>query len=192
MDGVPGISFPGIKARSTFIYEFPIIQSGTYWYHSHSGEQEQGGLYGPIVIDPAGADPFAFDREHVIVLSDHSQMTGEQIFREAEADGRRLFQLSAADPRGLARGSRHAAQGPDRVGKDADGPRRHRRRHRLDLCLTWSTATGRCDNWTGLFKPGERVRLRIINAAAQTNFNVRIPDLPMTVVHRPMGRMSVR
>ncbi|MGC7532190.1 multicopper oxidase domain-containing protein, partial [Pandoraea pneumonica] len=72
MDGVPGISFPGIRARSTFVYEFPIVQSGTYWYHSHSGFQEQLGHYGPIVIDPAGADPIASEREHVVVLSDHS------------------------------------------------------------------------------------------------------------------------
>ncbi|HEX7374080.1 MAG TPA: multicopper oxidase domain-containing protein, partial [Steroidobacteraceae bacterium] len=70
-DGVPGISFPGIRPHSTFLYEFPIKQSGTYWYHSHSGFQEQLGLYGPIVIDPAGADPVAYDREHVIVLADH-------------------------------------------------------------------------------------------------------------------------
>ncbi|RYI12424.1 MAG: twin-arginine translocation signal domain-containing protein, partial [Acetobacteraceae bacterium] len=80
MDGVPGISFPGIKARSTFTYEFPIVQSGTYWYHSHSGLQEQMGHYGPIVIDPAGADPVAYDREHVIVLSDHSQLHPHEIF----------------------------------------------------------------------------------------------------------------
>ena len=69
MDGVPGVSFPGIKAQSTFVYEFPVRQSGTYWYHSHSGLQEQVGHYGPIIIDPAGPDPVAYDREHVIVLS---------------------------------------------------------------------------------------------------------------------------
>jgi FtsP/CotA-like multicopper oxidase with cupredoxin domain len=72
MDGVPGVSFPGIKPRSTFVYEFPVRQSGTYWYHSHSGLQEQIGHYGPIVIDPAGIDPIQSDREHVIVLSDWS------------------------------------------------------------------------------------------------------------------------
>ena len=80
-DGVPGISFPGIKPRSSFVYEFPLKQNGTYWYHSHSGMQEQEGLYGPIVIDAAGADPVQADREHVIVLSDHSQMSPEAIFR---------------------------------------------------------------------------------------------------------------
>ena len=66
MDGVPGISFPGIMPRSTFNYEFDVVQAGTYWYHSHSAYQEQDGLYGPIVIDPAGPDPVAYDREHVL------------------------------------------------------------------------------------------------------------------------------
>src|SRR6185503_9126856 len=82
MDGVPGVSFPGIKARSTFVYEFPIKQSGTYWYHSHSGFQEQLGHYGTLVIDPAGRDPIASAREHVVVLSDHSRMSPEAIFRK--------------------------------------------------------------------------------------------------------------
>src|SRR3546814_3843874 len=73
MDGVPGVSFPGIKPHSTFVYEFPLLQSGTYWYHSHSGLQEQQGHYGPMIIDPAEPDPVAYDREHVIVLSDRSE-----------------------------------------------------------------------------------------------------------------------
>jgi len=82
MDGVPGISFPGIRPRETFVYEFPVSQSGTYWYHSHSGLQEQQGHYGPIVIDPAGTDPVAYDREHVIVLSDWSFLHPHQIIRK--------------------------------------------------------------------------------------------------------------
>lgn len=86
MDGVPGVSFPGIKPRSSYLYEFPIRQNGTYWYHSHSGFQEQLGHYGPIVIDPAGADPVQFDREHVIVLSDHSPISPEAIFRRMKVD----------------------------------------------------------------------------------------------------------
>ena len=86
MDGVPGVSFPGIKPRSTFVYEFPVIQSGTYWYHSHSGLQEQLGHYGPIVIDPKGPDPIGYDREHVVVLSDHSQLSPEAIFRKLKVN----------------------------------------------------------------------------------------------------------
>ncbi|GAA3274611.1 hypothetical protein GCM10020258_52830 [Sphingomonas yabuuchiae] len=81
------MSFPGIKPRSTFTYEFPIVQSGTYWYHSHSGLQEQLGHYGPIVIDPAGEDPIKSDREHVLVLSDHSPLHPHTIFRKLKQQG---------------------------------------------------------------------------------------------------------
>ena len=87
MDGVPGVSFPGIKARSTFVYEFPLKQAGTYWYHSHSGLQEQIGHYGPLVIDPVGPDPIAYDREHVIVLSDWSFMHPHMIFTRMKQEG---------------------------------------------------------------------------------------------------------
>lgn len=181
MDGVPGISFPGIKARSTFVYEFPVMQSGTYWYHSHSGAQEQEGLYGPIVIDPAGADPVAYDREHVILLADHSPMSGETIFRKLKQMGGGYFNMQRLTLSGLLTGR--------------DLPLKERlewAKMRMDpadiLDVTGSTYTfvvnghGPVDNWTALFRRGERVRLRIINSAAQTNFNVRIPDLPMTVV----------
>ncbi len=181
MDGVPGISFPGIPARSTFVYDFPVVQSGTYWYHSHSGTQEQEGLYGPIVIDPAEADPVAFEREHVIVLADHSQMTGDQIFRKLKQMGGGYFNYQRLTLSGLLAGR-------DMTLKE----RREWAKMRMDPAdiadVTGSTYTflinghGPFDNWTALFQPGERVRLRIINAAAQTNFNVRIPDLPMTVV----------
>jgi FtsP/CotA-like multicopper oxidase with cupredoxin domain len=86
MDGVPGVSFPGIKPGSNYLYQFPVVQSGTYWYHSHSGLQEQEGHYGPIVIDPAGADPVAYDREHVIVLADHSALSPQAIFRRLKVN----------------------------------------------------------------------------------------------------------
>lgn len=181
MDGVPGISFPGIGPGKRFVYEFPVVQSGTYWYHSHSGTQEQEGLYGPIVIDPAGADPVAFDREHVIVLADHSRMLGETIFRKLKQMGGGYFNHQRLTLSGLLAGR-------DMTWKE----RREWAGMRMDPAdiadVTGSTYTfvingyGPFDNWTALFRPGERVRLRIINAAAQTNFNVRIPDLPMTVV----------
>jgi CopA family copper-resistance protein len=87
MDGVPGLSFPGIRPRETFTYAFPIVQSGTYWYHSHSGLQELMGHYGPIVIDPAGTDPVAFDREHVIVLSDWTFMHPHQLINRLKQQG---------------------------------------------------------------------------------------------------------
>ena len=86
MDGVPGVSYPGIGPGESFTYEFPMRQHGTYWYHSHSGLQEQLCHYGPIVIDPAGADPVAYDREHVVVLSDHSELSPEAIFRKMKVN----------------------------------------------------------------------------------------------------------
>ena len=181
MDGVPGVSFPGIAARSTFTYEFPLVQSGTYWYHSHSGYQEEDGLYGPIVVDPVGADPVAFDREHVLVLSDHSPMSGATIFRKLKQMGGGYFNHQRLTLSGQL------------AGRDLTAvERREWAKMRMDPAdiadVTGSTYTytvnghGPADNWTGLFTAGERVRLRIINAAAQSNFNVRIPDLPMTIV----------
>ena len=87
MDGVPGVSFPGIMPRSTFTYEFEVPQYGTYWYHSHSAYQEEDGLYGPIVIDPAGPDPVAYDREHVLVLSDHTPLSGATVYKKLKQMG---------------------------------------------------------------------------------------------------------
>ncbi|VXC88937.1 Copper resistance protein A [Sphingomonas sp. T1] len=180
MDGVPGISFPGIPARTTFTYDFPVVQAGTYWYHSHSGLQEQMGHYGPIVIDPAGADPIVSDREHVIVLSDHSPLHPHAIFRKLKLQGG-YFNYQKQTLGGLLAGRDQPA-----------GERRMWGGMRMDPTdvsdVTGATYTylvnghGPADNWTALFTPGERVRLRIINASAMTNFNVRIPGLKMTVV----------
>lgn len=179
-DGVPGVSFPGIKPRSSYLYEFPVRQNGTYWYHSHSGLQEQLGHYGPIVIDPAGADPVQSDREHVIVLSDHSQLSPESIFRRMKVDpGHFNFQRQTLA--GLLAGKDQRLK--DRVDWGA---------MRMDPTDV-SDATGAAytylvnghgpfDNWTALFTPGQRVRLRFINASAMTTFNVRIPGLRLTIV----------
>ncbi len=180
-DGVPGVSFPGIKPRSTFVYEFPIIQAGTYWYHSHSGLQEQSGHYGPIVIDPAGDDPIQSDREHVVVLSDHSPMHPHTIYRKLKQVGGGYFNYQRQTLSGLLAGE--------------DQPLKERldwAKMRMDPAdisdITGSTYTylvnghGPKDNWTALFRPGERVRLRFVNASAMTTFNVRIPGLKLTVV----------
>ena len=175
-DGVPGVSFPGIKPRSTFVYEFPIIQAGTYWYHSHSGLQEQMGLYGPIVIDPAGEDPVKSDREHVVVLSDHSQMHPHAIFRKLKQAGGGYFNYQRQTLSGLLAGEDQPLKERLDWGKMRMDP--------ADISdVTGSTYSylvnghGPKDNWTALFQPGERVRLRIINASAMTTFNVRIPGL---------------
>jgi CopA family copper-resistance protein len=179
MDGVPGISFPGIRARSTFTYEFPLKQSGTYWYHSHSGLQEQLGHYGPMIIDPAGEDPVSYDREHVIVLSDWSFLHPHQIFSRMKQEGgffnrqketllgQRSKKLSQADRQMFAQMRMDPADISDVT-------------EAAYTLLINGHSPG--ENWTGLFSPGERVRLRIINAAAQTIFNVRIPGLAMTMV----------
>ncbi|MHA6723306.1 copper resistance system multicopper oxidase [Sphingomonas sp. RS2018] len=177
MDGVPGVSFPGIAAGTTFTYDFPVVQSGTYWYHSHSGLQEQMGLYGPIVIDPAGAEPVPTDREHVILLSDYSFRHPHAIFTRLKQQGGyyNYQKLTAGD------------------GEPVSGEtRREWARMRMDPTdiadVTGAeyrflvNGHGPRDGWTALFRPGERVRLRIVNGSAMTSFNVRIPGLKLTVV----------
>jgi len=179
-DGVPGVSFPGIKPRSSYLYDFPVRQNGTYWYHSHSGFQEQLGLYGPIIIDPAGTDPVAYDREHVILLSDHSALSPEAIFRRMKVDpGHFNFQRQTLS--GLL-GKRDQTL-KDRLAWGA------MRMDPADISDTTGAAYtylvnghGPADNWTGLFSPGQKVRLRVINASSMTNFNVRIPGLTLTIV----------
>jgi CopA family copper-resistance protein len=181
MDGVPGISFPGIKPHSTFTYEFPIKQSGTYWYHSHSGLQEQLGHYGPLVIDPAGRDPVTYDREHVIVLSDWTFYHPHQVISRLKQEGG-FFNRQKQTLLGRLRGE-------DRMTQEERDMFAQMRMDPTDIAdVTEAAYTflinghGPQENWTGLFRPGERVRLRIINSAAQTIFNLRIPGLPMTVV----------
>ncbi len=180
MDGVPGVSFPGIKPGETFVYEFPVIQSGTYWYHSHSGLQEPMGHYAPIVIDPPGDDPVAFDREHVVVLSDYSFTHPHVLFQRLKGQSG-TFNFQKQTVAGLL------------AGKDQTlAERREWAAMRMDPTdisdITGAAyrflvnGHGEGDNWTGLFMPGERVRLRFVNAAAQTIFNVRIPGLKLAVV----------
>lgn len=180
MDGVPGVSFPGIRPGETFIYEFPVRQSGTYWYHSHSGMQEAMGHFGPIIIDPAGPDPVQSDREHVIVLSDWSPIHPHILLKRLKQMGG-YFNMQRQTLAGLLAGKDQSAKERLQWGAMRMDP--------TDLSdVTGSTYSflvnghGTAENWTGLFTPGERVRLRIINASAMTNFNVRLPGLPMTVV----------
>jgi len=180
MDGVPGISFPGILPGQTFTYEFPVRQNGTYWYHSHSGLQEQMGHYGPLVIDPSGADPVAYDREHVIVLSDWTFLHPHRVIAKLKQEG------------GYFNRQRQALAGAAGENDMSAAERLLWGRMRMDPTdiadVTGTTYTylvnghGPAENWTGLFRAGERVRLRVINASAMSIFNVRIPGLPMTVV----------
>jgi len=185
MDGVPGVTFPGIRPGETFTYKYAVPQSGTYWYHSHSGLQEQEGHYGPIIIDPHHHDPVAYDREYVLVLSDWSFESPYRIFAKLKkmSDAYNYQQrtvgdfLKDAQARGLgAAWNERAMWGQMRMSPrdiaDVTGATYHY------LINGHSTA----DNWNGVFKKGERVRLRIINASAMTIFNVRLPGLPMTIV----------
>ena len=180
MDGVPGVSFPGIPPGETFVYEFPVVQSGTYWYHSHSGLQEAEGHYAPIVIEPAGPDPVKSDREHVIVLADHGDIHPHMIFKRLKQQGN-VFNYQRQTIAGLL------------AGEDQTFAERAEWARMLMDPTDISDVTGAVmtflvnghgpeDNWTAIFSPGERVRLRFINAAAQMIFNVRIPGLKLTVV----------
>lgn len=182
MDGVPGVSFPGIRPGETFDYEFPVIQSGTFWYHSHSNLQEAMGHYGPLIIDPAGADPVGYDREHVIVLSDWSFLHPHVILDKLKKSPG-YFNRSRTTLSGLISGE----DGMSLADRRMWGQMRMDPRDIADVNGTTYTylvnGHGPAENWTGLFRPGERVRLRIINASAMSIFNVRIPGLAMTVVN---------
>jgi len=185
MDGVPGISFAGIRPGESFTYRFPVQQNGTYWYHSHSGFQEQTGLYGALIIDPLEPEPFSYDCEHVVMLSDWSDEQPERIFANLRKQGH----YYNTNPRTLG----DLAGDLKRDGLKQTWSRRAMwngmRMNDRDIAdVTGMTYTFLVNghtpdaNWTGLFKRGEKVRLRFINAAAMTLFDVRIPGLKMTVV----------
>ncbi|MFZ3202831.1 MAG: copper oxidase [Pseudomonadales bacterium RIFCSPLOWO2_02_FULL_63_210] len=185
MDGVPGLSFHGIAPDGMYEYRFKVRQNGTYWYHSHSGLQEQAGVYGPIVIDAKEPEPFQYDRDYVVMLSDwtdedparvmaklkkqsdyynfHKRTVGdfiddvsEQGWAAAVAD-RKMWAEMKMSPTDLADVSAYT----------------------YTYLMNGQAPNG---NWTGLFKPGEKLRLRFINGSAMSYFDVRIPGLKMTVV----------
>ena len=184
MDGVPGVSFEGIKPGRTFKYRYDVEQNGTYWYHSHSGLQEQLGHLGPLVIEPKDGDIGA-DREHTIILSDWTFEDPDTVFRNLKAaEGyynyqRRTIFETFEDVR---------QQGLEKTWKQREMWGQMRMSPRDIADVTGSTYTylmnGRDSqmNWSALFKPGEKVRLRIINGSAMSYFDVRIPGLEMTVV----------
>ena len=185
MDGVPGLSFRGIAPGETFVYRFPVHQSGTYWYHSHSMFQEQTGLYGAIVIAPKAGYAQAFDRDYVVLLSDWSFEPPERIVSNLK------FQ------------SNYYNYGQRTLGTFFDDSQRKGLADTVSDRLEWGrmrmSPTDILDvsgdaytylingqppgaNWTALFRPGERVRLRFINGSSMSIFDVRVDGLPMTVV----------
>jgi FtsP/CotA-like multicopper oxidase with cupredoxin domain len=185
MDGVPGLSFHGIRPGETYHYRFQVRQSGTFWYHSHSGFQEQRGIYGPIVIDPRERDPIASDREHVILLSDWTDESPERVFAKLkkQSDYYNFNQRTAGD---FLKDLRRSGVKRTLADRWAWGEMRMNPTDLADVggatytyLMNGVTPSG---NWTGLFQSGERVRLRFINGSAMSYFDVRIPGLKMTVV----------
>jgi FtsP/CotA-like multicopper oxidase with cupredoxin domain len=187
MDGVPGISFDGIRAGTTFTYRFKVRQAGTYWYHSHSGGQEQEGMYAPIVIAPRGGETIKADRDYVVLLSDQHQMSAGTILRKLKQEPGYFNDRRRTLP-DLVRALSNAKSSDERQAILADrkmwGEMRMDPTDLADVTGYSFLVNGRGpeDNWTGLFKPGEKVRLRFINGSAMTIFDARIPGLKMTVV----------
>lgn len=185
MDGVPGVSFPGIRPGETFTYRYPVVQSGTYWYHSHSGLQEQTGVYGPLIIDPAEPDPFTFDRDYVVLLSDWTFKNPYSLLHDLKSrPGYDNYQRRTIVD--LARDI--SARGWLSTLAERGGWA-WMRMDPTDLAdVTGASYTYLMNglpsaaNWSGLFEPGDRVRLRFINGSAMTTFDVRIPGLSMLVV----------
>lgn len=185
MDGVPGLSFAGIKPGETFEYQFDVNQNGTYWYHSHSAFQEQTGVFGSIIIDPKEPDPVAFDREMVVMLSDWTDEAPQDVYAKLKKNSHyyNFRERTLADfwrdvkEKGFAHTWKERAMW------------NQMRMSETDIAdVTGYTYTYLMNGvtpdhgWLGLFKPGEKVRLRIINGAAMGIFDVRIPGLKMTVV----------
>ena len=185
MDGVPGMSFDGIMPGESYLYRFTLKQSGSYWYHSHSLHQEQAGLYGAIIVDPREPAPYHWDREHVVLLSDWADLdpadlfarlkkaphhdnwykpTVADFFRDVRREG---LSATLADRRAWGR----MRMTPSDL-SDVNG-------HTYTYLMNGAAPAG---NWTGAFRRGEKVLLRLINASAMTHFDVRIPGLKMTVV----------
>lgn len=184
MDGVPGLGgYNAIPAGERFTYQFDLRQNGTYWYHAHSGTQEQEGHYGALIVHPEEAGPVQADRDYVLVLSDFSEETGQQIISNIKKSphyynySQRTVGDFLADVE--EKGFKSAWQTVSQWGQMRMSPT-----DLADVRYDAFLMNGQTNqqNWTGLFKPGERVRLRFINASAMSMYDVRIPGLKMTVV----------
>nr|WP_250887179.1 MULTISPECIES: copper resistance system multicopper oxidase [unclassified Rhodanobacter] len=185
MDGVPGLSFDGIAPGESFLYRFQVRQSGTYWYHSHSGFQEQNALYGPLVIEPAGPERYPTDRDYVVMLNDWTDEDPERIYAKLkkQSDYYNFAQPTVPDffrdvrEKGLGQALamrrmwNAMRMNPTDLG-DVSG-------YTYTYLMNGAAPAG---NWTGIFKPGEKIRLRFINGSSSTIFDVRIPGLKMTVI----------
>ncbi len=185
MDGVPGLSFHGIRPNEAYLYRFHVRQSGTYWYHSHSGFQEQRGVYGALVIEPRESSPVMPDREHVVLLSDWTDEKPERVFGKLkkQSDYYNFNQRTVGD---FMRDVRQTGLKRTMADRKMWGEMRMNPTDLADVSgYTYTylmNGQSPAANWTGLFKPGERTRLRFINGSAMSYFDIRIPGLKMTVV----------
>ena len=183
MDGVPGISFDGIKPGATFEYRFDVGQSGTYWYHSHSGFQEPAGLYGAIVVEPRNPDPVAYNRDYVIMLSDWSDEAPTDIYAKLKKMSH-YYNSRARTTNDLWRDIKDKGIGRTWRERAMWNQMRMSETDISDVSGYTFLTNGQTpeDGWVGVFKRGEKVRLRFINSSSMTIFDVRIPGLKMTVV----------
>lgn len=184
MDGAPGFNgYEAIPPGGTYTYRLKLRQAGTYWYHSHSAMQEQAGMYGAIVIEPAGRDPIRADRDYVVLLSDHTPENPAAVMRHLKVEGG-YYNYSRRTLADFFRDTRADGGGAAWRDRLAWGEMRMDPTDLADVTGYTFLVNGKGpkDNWTALYNPGERVRLRIVNASAMTIFDVRIPGLPMTVM----------
>ncbi|NHX03113.1 copper resistance system multicopper oxidase [Pseudomonas koreensis] len=185
MDGVPGLSFHGIEPGGVYVYQFKVRQHGTYWYHSHSGLQEQAGVYGPLVIDAKEPEPFQYDRDYVVMLSDWTDEDPASLMKtlKKQSDYYNYHKRNVGDFIDDVSDKGWGATVADRTMwaqmkmnptdiADVSGAN-------YTFLINGHTPD---NNWTGLFRPGEKLRLRLINGSSMTYFDVRIPGLKMTVV----------
>ncbi len=185
MDGVPGLSFSGIRPGESFEYRFQVNQSGTYWYHGHSGYQEQTGLYGPIIVEPREPDPVDYQREYVVMLSDWSDSEPAEIYSTLRKQSH-YYNFNKRTLGDIFSELRN--RGLTQTWRDRGMWNQMRMSDRDIADVTAYTYTYLMNGispdpgWLGLFQPGEKVRLRFINASAMTIFDVRIPGLSMRVV----------
>lgn len=185
MDGVPGLSFHGIEPGGVYVYQFKVRQHGTYWYHSHSGLQEQAGVYGPLVIDAKEPEPFQYDRDYVVMLSDWTDEDPASLMKtlKKQSDYYNYHKRTVGDFIDDVSDKGWGASVADRT------MWAQMKMNPTDIAdVSGATYTFLINghtpdsNWTGLFRPGEKLRLRLINGSAMTYFDVRIPGLKMTVV----------
>jgi CopA family copper-resistance protein len=185
MDGVPGLSFDGIRPGEAYLYRFKVRQGGTYWYHSHSGFQEQRGVYGPLIIDPLEPEPFQYDREHVVMLTDWTDENPERLFAKLKKQSH-YFNFNQPTVGDFLRDVRTHGLKSTLADRRMWGEMRMNPTDLADVSgYTYTylmNGTTPAGNWTGIVKSGERVRLRFINGSAMSYFDVRIPGLKMTVV----------